>query len=192
MTPTSQQEEFLKDLYVGHLGEKKTVLQCGDCVYLPGITEDVKQYIRKCYICQSAGPNQQKKTLILYDVPSGLWERDDNELFQYKSHYYLLVANYFSNFLLVRKLSKQTTVHVMSLLKTVSSEHGIPAYVFTDQGRQFTSAEFQECAKCYQFEIYHSTPRYPQSNGFIEAVVRIVKQTVHKVEQSGRIHILHC
>ena len=120
-----------------------------------------------------------------HDVPSGPWEKVSIDLFQHKSHDYLLVAHYFSNFPLVRKLNTQTAAHVMSLLKTIFSEHGIPTYVFTDLGGQFTSAEFQEFARCYPFEILHSTSRFLQFNGFIEAMLKIVKQAISKVEQSG-------
>ena len=69
--------------------------------------------------------------------------------YQPKSHDYLLVADYFSNFLFVTKLNNQTAVHVVSLLKAIILEHGIPLCMFTDQARQFMSAEFQEFAKCY-------------------------------------------
>ena len=74
----------------------------------------------------------------------------------------------------------------MSLLKTIFSEHSIPAYVFTDQGRQFTLAKFQEFARYYQFEILHSTSRFLQCNGFIKTLVIIVKQTITKAEVRGK------
>ena len=54
------------------------------------------------------------------------------------------------------------------------------------KGRQLTSAEFQEFVRCYQFEILHSTPRYPHSNGFIEAMAKFFKQTTSKLEQSWK------
>ena len=43
----------------------------------------------------------------------------------------------------------QTAAYAVILLKTIFSEHGIPAFVFTDQERHFTSAEFLEFAICY-------------------------------------------
>ena len=52
------------------------------------------------------------------------------------------MANYFSNFLLIRVLNGPVAAHVINILKMMFSEHGIPACVFTDQGRQFTSTEF--------------------------------------------------
>ena len=180
MILTSQQE-FLEDLHFGHIGEEKTLLQAQECVYWPGIIENVKHHIRKCDICQSTRPKQQKDLPILHDVSSGPWENVHTDPFQHRSNDCLLVAAYFSNFPLVKKLGNQTAAHAVSLLKTIFSEHGIPAYLFTDEARQFMSAEFHEFSRFYQFEILHSTPRFPQSNGFIDAMVKILKQIISNI-----------
>ena len=49
--PTSQKQEFLRDLHIGHSWEEKTLLQAQECVFWPGIMEDIKEYINKCDIC---------------------------------------------------------------------------------------------------------------------------------------------
>ena len=56
MIPTAQEQEFLKDLHVNHLGEEKTLLQAKNVHISPGITEDVKQYLRISDTCQSKIP----------------------------------------------------------------------------------------------------------------------------------------
>ena len=75
-------------------------------------------------------------------------------------------------------------IHVIDILEMMFSEHGILTQVYTDQGRQFTSAEFQEFAKCFKFEILCSTLRYPKSNGFIKLMVKIVKHVMSKAHQT--------
>ena len=60
-----------------------------------------------------------------------------SDIFEYRSHHYLLVADYFSKFPVVKKLTNQTAGHVISLLKTIFAEYGVPATVYTDQGTQF-------------------------------------------------------
>ena len=102
-----------------------------------------------------------------------------------RKFFYLLVADYFSNFPLVRLLNNQMAAHMVSILKMMFSKHIIPAWVFTDQERQFTLAEFQEFLKCYRFEIMHLMPRYPQSNGFIESTVKITKHLMNMASQEG-------
>ena len=129
--------------------------------------------------------NWQKEHLSPHDVPSGTLEKVCTDLLQHKSHYCLIVAATLLISPLVKKLSKQTAAHVVSLQNTIFLEHGIPAYVPPGQGSQFTSTEFIDFARCYQFDIIHSTPRFPQSKGFAEAMVMIVKETMSKAEQSA-------
>ena len=80
----------------------------------------------------------------------------------------------FSKFPVVKKLTNQTVGHVISLLKTIFAEYGLPATVYTDQATQFVSKQFKKFALRNRFEVQHSSPRYPQSNGFIEAMVKVV------------------
>ena len=114
-------------------------------------------------------------------VPSLPWFKLGVDIFEHRSHHYLLVADYFSKFPVVKKLTNQTAGHVTSLLQTIFSEYGVPATVYTDQGTQFVSHEFKQFALQYRFQVQHSSPRYPQSNGFIEAMVKVVKGIMAKV-----------
>ena len=119
-------------------------------------------------------PAQQKEPLVPHHVPSLPWSKLGVDIFEHRYYHYLLVADYFSKFPVVKELTNQTVGHVIRLLKTTFSEYGVPATVYTDQGTQ------------------HSSPRYPQSNGFIEAMVKVVKGIMAKAEDSVLIHILQC
>ena len=182
--PASKKQEFLRDLHIGHLEEVKTLLRVWECMYCPDIMEDIKECIKRCEICLSMKPSQQKEPLIPHDVLHGPWEKVGIDIFQYRSHDYMLIEDYFRNFPLVRVLNNQMATHVIDILKMMFSQHGIPAWVFIDQGRQFTSAEFCEFAKCYRFEILYSTPRYQQSKGFIESMVKIMNQIMSRTHQA--------
>ena len=82
-------------------------------------------------------PAQQKEPLVTHDVPSLPWFKLGVDIFEHRSHHYMLVADYFSKFPVVKKLTNQTAEHVISLLKTIFAEYGVPATVYTDQGTQF-------------------------------------------------------
>ena len=185
MIPTSLRAEYLQDLHAGHLGEEKTLLRARETVFWPGISDDVRNAVKLCDVCMKYKPAQQKEPLVPHDVPSLPWFKLGVDIFEHRSHHYLLVADYFSKFPVVKKLTNQTAGHVISLLKTIFSEYGVPATVYTDQGTQFVSQEFKQFALQYRFEVQHSSPRYPQSNGFIEAMVKVVKGIMEKTEESG-------
>ena len=44
----------------------------------------------------------------------------------------------------------------------------------TQAGKPVVSQQFKQVALENRFEVQHSRPRYPQSNGFIEAMVKVV------------------
>jgi hypothetical protein len=75
-------------------------------------------------------------------------------------------------------------------MKTLFSEHGTPEVVFSDQGPQFHSAEFGQFSKDFGFRIEHSSPRYPQANGFIEAMVKVVKDLFTRAMATGQDPLL--
>jgi len=76
-------------------------------------------------------------------------------------------------------LNNTTSAGVISFLKTNFARYGIPATLISDNGPQFSSKEFQDFAKTYSFCHITSSPRFPQSNGLAECMVRTVKKLLH-------------
>lgn len=173
--PTSLRAEYLKDLHAGHLGKEKTLLRARETVFWPGISDDVRNAVKLCDVCMKYKLAQQKEPLVPHDVPSLPWFKLGVDIFEFRSHHYLLAADYCSKFSVVKKLTNQT----------IFAEYGIPATVYTDQGTQFVSQEFKQFSIQYRFEVHRSSPRYPQSNGFIAAMVKVVKGVMKKAEDSG-------
>ena len=64
------------------------------------------------------------------------------------------------------------------------TENGIPETLLCDNGTQFTSAEFQQLAKQYGFEVVTSSPHYPRGHGFVERQVQTVKKTILKCRET--------
>ena len=85
----------------------------------------------------------------------------------------------------MKKLSNQTSVHVIDLLNTIFAEYGIPAVVYTDLATEYASEEFRTFAVQYSFQVQHSSAKYPRLNGFIEAMVKMAKNIMKKAEESG-------
>ena len=76
----------------------------------------------------------------------------------------------------VTYLPSLTSATVIGKLKNFFSHHGVPDTVVSDNGTQFTSAEFRTCADRWNFNHVTSSPHYSQSNGAAERVVKTVKE----------------
>ena len=62
--PTSQRTDYLRDLPAGHLGEEKTLLWACETVFWPGVSDDIRNAVKACGICQKHKQAQQKEPLM--------------------------------------------------------------------------------------------------------------------------------
>ena len=112
------------------------------------------------------------------------------DLFEIDGTHYLLTVDYFSRYPEVRQLTTTSSAAVISASKAVFAKHGIPETVRSDNGPQYSSHEFARFASTYEFKHITSSPRFPQSNGQVERMVKTVKSMLKRsqdpyVELSG-------
>ena len=85
----------------------------------------------------------------------------------------------------MESLQKTTTKSVCKVFKTLFARYGVPDMLVTDNGPQFSSAEFATSAKVWDFHHQTSSPHYPQSNGKAENAVKTIKRLSTKCRESG-------
>ncbi|XP_077539546.1 uncharacterized protein LOC144152169 [Haemaphysalis longicornis] len=113
-------------------------------------------------------------------TPDRPWQHLAIDLFHCKGREHVVVVDYYSRFPKVVSLTSTTTVAVINAVKSCFARHGIPGVIRTDNGPQFSSNEFAKFAQTYGFRHETSSPRYPQSNGEAERMVRTVKNLLEK------------
>ena len=97
----------------------------------------------------------------------------------------MLIADLYSKFPIIRKLTNMSSSTVIYHLKGIFDEHGIPEMLISDNGPQYSSEEFRVFSPRYGFDHVTSSPLYPTSNGFIERTVQTVKKLFTKAKESG-------
>ena len=156
-------------------------LRANSSVWWPGVSSDVRQYAESCRQCARES-QPRREPLIITPLPDYPWQMIAVDLFEFEACHYLLVVDYFSRYPECVKLTHTTSAHVISILKAIWARHGIPDVVRSDNGPQFSSAEFSAFAKTYTFKHITSSPHYPQSNGQVERSVRTIKGILKKSE----------
>ncbi|RXN32565.1 Transposon Ty3-G Gag-Pol poly [Labeo rohita] len=68
---------------------------------------------------------------------------------------------------------------VINKLKAHFARQGIPDIMFSDNGPQYMSTEFQQFSRL-------SSPAHPQSNGKVESAIKTAKRLMQKAKISGR------
>ncbi|KAK7088654.1 hypothetical protein V1264_022553 [Littorina saxatilis] len=184
--PAAMQAYILQNIHAGHQGSEKCKLRAKTCVYWRGINTHIDDWVKRCNVCQSNLNSQQAETLLPHDVPTRPWQNVGTDLFHFDGKEYILVSDYFSKMPFIRRLPAQpTSTSVITALKQLFSEHGIPTKVISDNGPQYDSNEFTTFSAEWGFQHVTSSPRYPQSNGFAERMVQTVKKTLLKAKQSN-------
>ena len=119
-------------------------------------------------------------------MPPHAWHTLGTDLFYWNKIDYLVIGDYFPKYLIVRRLPNSSTHAMIKELGLVFTELGRPFILRSDKGPCYSSREFHNFLSFYQVDHITSSPHYPQSNGFAEALVGITKTLMEKSVKDGK------
>ena len=185
LIPSTLRRKVLEQIHDGHLGIEKCMLKARDSVFWPGISNDIQETVEKCGICQ-ASSRAAKPVGNVSDMPPHAWHTLGTDLFYWNKIDYLVIGDYFSKYLIVRRLPNSSTHMVIKKLGLVFTELGRQFILRSDNGPCYSSREFHNFLSFYQVDHITSSPHYPQSDGFAEALVGIAKKLMEKSVKEGK------
>ena len=143
IVPKEMQPEMLQYIHEGHQGKERCLLWARNTVFWPKMTYDVQELIERCIICQEHGRSQPiiGTTQELLPFP---WHTLATDIFYWKKMQFLIVADVFSKYFLVRKLANTTSAAICVELATIVTELGLPHIMRSDNGLCYNSKEFQQ------------------------------------------------
>jgi hypothetical protein len=180
--PTSQREEVLHRLHESHQGLSKCRGRAQRSVWWPGLSQDLKDLLESCTVCQANRPSQRYEPMIPTELPSRPWEKLGTDLLHFKKKDFLVVTDYYSRWIEIKHLSSQTSEVVIRILKQLFAQHGIPDSVRSDNGPCYSSSEFTKFAQEYNFQHETSSPYFPHGNGEAERSVQTAKKLLEQKE----------
>ena len=124
---------------------QRCILRTKTSVWWPGITRQITEMVQQC--ARERPP--QREPLTLSSLPAFPWQRVAADLFCLQGSTYLLVVDYFSRYPEVIKLRNTTSICIIEAPKAISSRHGIPETLVSDNGPQYSSHEFVEFSKLW-------------------------------------------
>ena len=99
VVPTSVQKDIIATVHRSHQGIQGCIRRAKDAVYWPLMNQHITDYISQCSVCNTYRPEQFKEPLIPHSVPDRPWAKVGADLFELQGQHYLLLVDYYSNFL---------------------------------------------------------------------------------------------
>ena len=188
IVPHETRAEMLQYIHEGHQGRERCLLRARNTVFWPRISYDIQELIERCIICQEHGKSQPIIG-ITQEIPQFPWHTLATDIFYWKCMDFLIVADVFSKYFLVRKLINSSSAAVCAEIATIVTELGLPHVIRSDNGPCYNSKEFQQMLQRYNIMHQTSSPHHPRSNGFVERMVGVAKKLMDKAGSEGKLWI---
>ena len=160
-------------------------------VYWPGLGKQIEEMVSRCGTCLQFRNNQTKEPMTIHPIPPRPWAKVGTDLCELGGQNYLVMVDYFSNFIELANLEGNTTAsNVIRHIKQNVARYGIMDTLMSDNGPQYSCKEFAEFTDTYHIKHVTSSPQHPQCNGLAEKAVQTVKNILKKCQATGEdIHL---
>ena len=122
LIPETLKQKYLKQIHQGHQGIEACRSRAREFVFWVNINSDLKEMVEKCDICQSQQNSTTSVQKYVSEVPPHPWHTLGSDLFYFQRIDFLVVVDYFSKYLIVRKLPSSTSSAVIKELGMIFSE----------------------------------------------------------------------
>ena len=120
------------------------------------------------------------------------WEKIGIDLFQWDNKDYLVTVDYYSNSIEIDRLESNTrTSTVIKKLKSHFARYGCPCQVVSDNAAIFTTDQFSDFTKAWDFEHMKISPGNSCANGKAESAVKSAKRLLRKASSISSLKIYH-
>lgn len=179
--PASLQQKVLKLLHAPHAGIVQTKAYARGYVWWAGMDQEIERVVAECEECQAVRNNPPKDPRM-WVVPDKPWSRvhvDFAGPFQGKT--FLLLIDTYSKWLEAEIVPSMNSDTIIKTMRRMFASQGLPDVLISDNGRTFTSEEFNLFLKKNGIRHLYTPPYHPASNGQIERAVQTFKNKLKKL-----------
>jgi len=176
VVPPRYQQRVLEELHTGHMGVVKMKGLGRGHVWWPNFDSDVEGLCNSCSPCQLTQTNPAAGVVHMWEYPEQPWSRVHIDFAgPEQGKMLLVVVDAHSKWPEVKVMSSTTASKTIEVLREIFARQGLPAQLVSDNGPQFTSAEFAEFLRKNGVRHVTSAPYHPRTNGLAERFVRTMK-----------------
>ncbi|XP_058027254.1 uncharacterized protein K02A2.6-like, partial [Ahaetulla prasina] len=181
--PDKLRGKVLDLLHEGHPGIVRMKGLARSYVWWPLMDSEIAERVGKCQACQESRPLPPTAPVREWEKPQGPWSRIHIDFAgPFHGQTFLVVVDAFSKWLEIIIMKSTTAEAVIAALRHLFATHGLPDTLVSDNGPQFTAAQFEEYLAEEGIRHALSAPFHPASNGLAERSVRSAKEALSRLK----------
>ncbi|XP_028412374.1 uncharacterized protein K02A2.6-like [Dendronephthya gigantea] len=137
---------MLEQIHSAHLGAERCIRAARDSLYWPTFNNDIKYLCDNCEVCQEHKPDQTKQPMQSQPIPKRRWQYVSTDLFSVKNDTYVVVVDNLTKYWDIEELEETSAQNTVLQTKKIFSRHGVPEFVISDNGPQYTRNGVAEAA----------------------------------------------
>ena len=151
-------------------------------MWWPTINSDIEKYIKGCHNC-AIHQNSAKPTIGTWPECTKPWQRIHIDFAgPFLGHTFIIIVDAYSRWPEVYAMKTVDTTDTINVLGHQFSRYGVPDYIVSDNGAQFTSHKFNAFTKHHNITHLKSAPFHPSTNGEAERFVQTFKNNMKRRE----------
>jgi len=145
----------------------------------PGLKEDVKKYIHRCFKCQQNKVQHQRKAGELHplEIPQGPWQEISIDIIgpllrSNRMDAIVVIIDRFTEMIQLKATTMNISLEGITKIyrNNIWELHGVPRKILSDQGPQFTLKFMEEFTKALGTKRQLSIAYHPQTDGQMERI----------------------
>ena len=142
------------------------------------MNSEIEGMNKKYPTCLTFQNYQPSEPIINHPIPNQTSTKIVVDLFCLYGHYYLLMINYYSKFIVIEILKNLQFPTVINKCKKIFSQFQTPKELIANDGPKFTSHCFKLFSRTWDFEHQTFSLHFHQSNGLVESAKQTLKGTL--------------
>jgi len=158
----------------GHSGYHRMMQTVRKSYYWKSMTTDIRTYCSNCHFCRARKSGSERGSIRVegYYISERPWQRCPidcmvglpiSDIGHYTSVLILKCA--LSKFICLEPLNDVTAESVSETLINIFTHHGVPEFVISDNGVEFSNYLTTDVLKLMGTHKFHITPLNPRANG---------------------------
>ena len=179
-----------------HQGQHRSTALMQECFWWPGMTRDLRNYIKKCGHCRKyeAAPPVVPMKPLTCSGPGELLHVDFTsieEMVPLKEEpvirNVLVLQDHFSKYVVTYVVKDQTARTATETLRIgYFGLFSAPAYLISDQGKAFTGHIITHLCDLYGVQKLKTLPYHAQTNGQVEQMNQMIIHMISKLEEDKK------